>query len=180
MKMDHRDADHLLSSKIGLVPVARGRHKHYVFGDHRIGLPAILCISHGNDELSNSNIKGLAQGLGMSSDGVCRGSKCHVGKECALLCMAICVLSRLFPLAKRHVEEDPIVRGNAVKRLAESVTLILDLVGAVPPDPAKWRPLERKELARARQQLSAVPKHPDIARISERLLQWSAVPEAIA
>ena len=119
------EVDRILQGKVRLVKASKANHDHFSFPKTLgIGLPVILALSHGNREISETNLKGLADGLGMRKDEFLQSLQCHIGRNVIYLCLA----SHLLRWIEGKFQADPIVHEAGCRAMNRSV---LNLLGQV-------------------------------------------------
>jgi hypothetical protein len=120
-----REVDRILQSKVRLVKTSNANHDHFAFPKTLgIGLPIILALSRGSGEISETNLKGLADGLGMRKDEFTQSLKCHIGRNVIYLCLA----SHLLHWIEGRLESDPIVYRDGCRGMNRSVLNLLNQI----------------------------------------------------
>jgi hypothetical protein len=167
-----RNVDRVLQSKARLVKTARANHDHYTFEKHLgIGLPIILALSRGDGDVSDRNVKGLADGLGMKKEEFAKSLRCHVCGSVMHLCLAVSLTKRV----AERMSLDPVVYKDGCRAMAKSVTRLLGLCDAgLKPNHSEVTILNRLdgEIDRCMlSEVSAIKK--DIKRLISQMLLGS-------
>ena len=151
----------------------RANHTHFelVLDLGKVPLPAVVCLSRSPGDISKSNLKGLAESLGMNIEGLLRAEACHIGFEC----IRLCIVSRLLRevLVQQHnCKSDPIVFGRVIQRLCESANAILDELGEHQLTDLHWSSAEKDALAMIEGRCLPGITHVAAISVVERIRKW--------
>jgi hypothetical protein len=148
--MRKREVESVLKTKLRLHAVDRSHHTHFQFSSTRpITLPTILALSKGDGEVTLTNQKGLARGLGLRLPEFQECSACHICGSVVLLALA----TELLKVTNERLASDPVVHGPGCRAMGESVRRLLDEVDRN----TSLRSAERRVLQRVAGDLAAIP-----------------------
>jgi hypothetical protein len=157
--VDRRSAEGVFQKKVpGARQVVGSKHVGYqiVGTDGRVLVPNLTISRKGfGDDLAFNNVKGLADGLGMSLDGFIEASKCRVRGGVVTLCAAARVVERAWNM---HCMEPIEYDEPMVRSLRGSVSNWLGLVTG--RDRERLSAREVREIARSIQRLDGCAAHP--------------------
>lgn len=160
---------YLTSKKLKFKEYPRPRHLHYLPIDpatNAIILPTILCISNRPGDAALGNLKGVADGLGLSLRELETSTACHIGRRCVLLRLAWHLLA--WSHQRQQQMPDSENARNGVRAMVVSAGHLLNLVDAAQKE--AWNREESRALNAIFAEVSSATKDAYIGESAKRIL----------
>jgi hypothetical protein len=164
MACTHLEVIAFLTGKLKMSKEER-RHVHFHLDGlgKRLGLPAVLALSRGKGDVARKNVKGLADGLGLTYHGFESGVQCNISMECVYLCFVARFLLRVADCHNRDKVTFNV--QYAIERGSEARAVIAEIAQRA----RQWRPVEVKELGQCRGKLldvvAVAPRLSDVCKL---------------
>ncbi len=169
--MKIRELDGRLTTKLRLRRQEASRHTDYRLycAGNIVALPTLLRVSHGDGEVANNNVGGIAKGLGLTVRCLKEMVGCRVGRACWLLCMSVRLLDFV---VERRTQQGEAFRPGLISML-ESVRFLLNEPEL--NDVGGWSKSELKAFERPRERLTSLMIDADCRALAQTLIDRMSV-----